>query len=661
MAVTPTKQRVPIDMALLEIINHRIENRADDPEILVEGHVWLNTTDHKTKRVENGEIVPFFSKADAEKIAGFEVSIGEAQAAAEAAQEQIDAITSDDILSKYEKSVIKAQYDLLVAEQSGLDTIASSYSITTEKTNYDNSITALTSYITGLAPAYDDYTQDTVIDGDVFRGLFADVYLTRQILANAMSEITYNILNSAISISNNAKLAADNAVIDAENALALIGAVSNDGVLSTSEKPAVVQQYNIILAEFTGILNQADGLGITTERTAYANAENALEIYIEGLLPAYDDYTQSTIIVRVDFNNAFELYYTTKQTLLNAIYEATKLLADNAAIIARSKGKHFIAEPTTPYYVGDTWSNTIDLYRCIIQRLVGAFSASDWEVATHYDRTKVTMDNGMITAGRLEVGGGELGEGNAGINGSVSGSPTTDIRFWAGADYANRTTAPWRVQDNGEFWGTSGHIGGWNVDSDSIFSGAKKIGNGFATNAGDLTLKSDGSLHTKNFYINADGTVGVQGVAEFKADPASYIAVKIQGGHLWEDDWDNDTATLEFNTKGYHGGYTRFRSTQFGDGKGNGMFRIDGQTKIISNLYPTVIRDTGYTSETTPNAGSILELQSTRKAFRFTKMTRTQMDNMLGIENGMMVYDITNDQFAGRLNGVWWKFGMIAY
>lgn len=652
MAVHPTKQRVPIDMGLLEIINHRFEQLGTDPAAITNGRIWYNTVQHRTKRFENGIVVPFFSAADAIKLAGYQSTIDQAEVDIIATNAVIESITSNNILSKYEKPVIKSQYDLLIAEQIGIDEIATLYEITTEKTTYDDSLTALTSYLVSLDPLYTDYTQDTIIDGALFRQLFADIYAARQLLANAMSDYAHTTLDTAMAIANEAKTTADNAAADAAEALASIGIVISDSILARIEKPGIVQQYTVLVAEKTGIDAQATAFGITTEKTAYDNAVTALTAYITGLNPAYNDYSQDTVIVRGDFNDAFELVFSTKQILFNAIYSAAKLLADNAAIIARSKGKHFISEPTTPYYVGDIYTNEIDLYRCIVERLTGAYNAADWEPATHYDRTQTTIDGGIVTTGRIGVGNAETE--NAGMNGSVSGTPTTDIRFWAGANYANRSTAPWRVQDNGEFWGTSGHIGGWNIDTDSMFSGTKLAGDGFTANAGDMTIKSNGSFHSKNFFINADGNVGLAGVMSFKTTPDSYIATKIQGGDIWEDDWDNDNATIGINFKGYNGGYTRFRNFSIGDGKGVGMFHVNGQNKLISNLYPVVIKDSGYwTGSTNPDA--ILDLQSYNKAFILPRMTSTQRNAMTAIA-GMMVYDTTVGKFAGHLGTGGWGY-----
>jgi hypothetical protein len=51
---------------------------------------------------------------------------------------------------------------------------------------------------------------------------------------------------------------------------------------------------------------------------------------------------------------------------------------------------------------------------------------------------------------------------------------------------------------------TSGSIGGWTIDSDSIYTGTKQTGNGFT--ASGITIHSNSSIHAMNFYLNTDGT-----------------------------------------------------------------------------------------------------------------------------------------------------------
>ena len=52
-------------------------------------------------------------------------------------------------------------------------------------------------------------------------------------------------------------------------------------------------------------------------------------------------------------------------------------------------------------------------------------------------------------------------------------------------------------------------VGGWTIDSSSIYSGSKDL-SGFTSN-GAITLSSTGEIHTPTFYVESDGTSGFKG------------------------------------------------------------------------------------------------------------------------------------------------------
>ena len=54
-----------------------------------------------------------------------------------------------------------------------------------------------------------------------------------------------------------------------------------------------------------------------------------------------------------------------------------------------------------------------------------------------------------------------------------------------------------------------GQLGGWTIDSDSLYHGTKVTGDNYALANGDITIRSDGSIHTKNFYVNSNGTTSL--------------------------------------------------------------------------------------------------------------------------------------------------------
>jgi hypothetical protein len=116
-------------------------------------------------------------------------------------------------------------------------------------------------------------------------------------------------------------ISAAQALTQATQALAELDNIASDNVLSAGEKPDVVQKYNAILGEQSGIEAQATSYAITTEKTAYTTAVSALTTYLSGLSPAYNNYAADTAVVRVTFNSKFTDVYNARQTLLNKIAE----------------------------------------------------------------------------------------------------------------------------------------------------------------------------------------------------------------------------------------------------------------------------------------------------------------------------------------------------
>ncbi|MCX7844353.1 MAG: hypothetical protein N2507_03235, partial [Candidatus Bipolaricaulota bacterium] len=72
------------------------------------------------------------------------------------------------------------------------------------------------------------------------------------------------------------------------------------------------------------------------------------------------------------------------------------------------------------------------------------------------DNTATVIGAGLITTGRIELGSGT--NIKAGIDGA--GTSDSDIRFWAGASYSNRASAPFRVTQGGALIATSATITG---------------------------------------------------------------------------------------------------------------------------------------------------------------------------------------------------------
>lgn len=158
-------------------------------------------------------------------------------------------------------------------------------------------------------------------------------------------------------------------------------------------------------------------------------------------------------------------------------YEA----ANNAQDTADGKRRVFVSTPYPPYDIGDLWVNGKDLRRCQTKKVQGqSYNINDWVVAVDYDNTKTVIDGGIVTSGTIQVAGDNKSI-LAGITGQ--GTAANSIRFWAGASFENRTTAPFRVMQDGSVVMTkanvegiinaiSGYIGGFRIQQGQIGYGS---------------------------------------------------------------------------------------------------------------------------------------------------------------------------------------------
>lgn len=154
--------------------------------------------------------------------------------------------------------------------------------------------------------------------------------------------------------------------------------------------------------------------------------------------------------------------------------------ASKAQDTADGKRRVFVAQPYPPYDVGDLWVDGQVLRRCITARSSGSWNANDWVVAVYYDNTQTTIDGGIVTSGTIQVAGDNKSI-LAGITGN--GTASDSIRFWAGASFENRKTAPFRVMQDGSVVmskaqvegvinAISGSIGGFSIKQGQIGYGS---------------------------------------------------------------------------------------------------------------------------------------------------------------------------------------------
>ena len=130
--------------------------------------------------------------------------------APEDTQSQIDTINSqvsdmsnDNKLYSSEKQILKKDLDSFTQEKSALDNQANTYSITTEKTNYDTSYTTLYNY---LNPLLADLSSTSDVDGSKLRGYFSDYFSKRTVLQNKITDKAKDLAVSAAATDTSNKI-----------------------------------------------------------------------------------------------------------------------------------------------------------------------------------------------------------------------------------------------------------------------------------------------------------------------------------------------------------------------------------------------------------------------------------------------------------------------
>ncbi len=296
------------------------------------------TTAEGSLTVANDEIALRVSKTEYNtKVGELNTAITTAQNSATTANTLLGDIASDSKLTPVEKNMVKKEWDIIVSEKTTIDAEATTYGVTTEKTNYGTAYTALSTYIT---PLLSSLTDTSTIVGTDFRAKFKDYYDKKVLLLKKTSELAKSLAdgaqttaNTAVTNASNAQTTANNAVTSATTANNLIGDIANDNKLTAVEKKATKKEWDVIVGEKTNIESQATTYAITTEKTTYTNAYNALNTYVTPLLT---DLNATSTIVGTDFRAKFKTYYDAKTALLKKVAENAKTLADNAQTSANT-------------------------------------------------------------------------------------------------------------------------------------------------------------------------------------------------------------------------------------------------------------------------------------------------------------------------------------
>jgi hypothetical protein len=248
--------------------------------------------------------------------------------------------------------------------------------------------------------------------------------------------------------------------------LAIITEMSADNILSPGEKRILNIEILKIISEKDSIVSQAILYGLIALKDLYLSAYNALILYINPILA---NPTESTAIVAATFNAKFTNFYVARANLAKAT--GTTIHTNVQQAVATAAGAAAIT---------NFWKITLD------------------------------DQSGIIAAGTMLVGTATYN--NAGMTG-VTDQGDDSVRFFAGANYANKNTAPFRVLNNGKIWSGTAQSGyDFGITSPNRF-----------TIRGALTVDSGGNVSEIDVYRGTYDPV----VTYFKGNTVTY------NGSLW--------------------------------------------------------------------------------------------------------------------------------
>lgn len=204
-----------------------------------------------------------------------------------------------------------------------------------------------------------------------------------------------------------AQAAADAAAAEAATANATLANIASDSLLTPDEKPSIILDRDVILAEQSDIDAKATAQGITTLKTTYDNAVAALTTYLATLTTPvlWSNLSGNTTIVGTTFRSKFGDVYAARQALLNSI----AVTIANAAV-----GTDQIAVGATKQVFTTTGSSAVsvtanafspdDYVRNTQVTTVTFTAAANGEAVVYIDaRGTYTNGSGVTATGRWSI------------------------------------------------------------------------------------------------------------------------------------------------------------------------------------------------------------------------------------------------------------------
>ncbi len=228
---------------------------------------------------------------------------------ATASKNAIADMSNDNKATPIEKQQLKKEWATITAEKPNFEALATTYGVTTEKTNYVNAYNALN---TAISPIISNSTVTSDINGATFRATFDDYY-------DKLSQLVKKINELARTIGTNA----DSKAQSAQNSIA---DMSSDSKITPVEKVQLKKEWAVMLSEKPQYEALANTFGITGEKNNYINAYNTLNTALNGSGGILTNMTTTSSVTGATFRAQFDDYYDKKAQLVRKINELSKSL-----------------------------------------------------------------------------------------------------------------------------------------------------------------------------------------------------------------------------------------------------------------------------------------------------------------------------------------------
>lgn len=251
---------------------------------------------------------------------------------------QVDAIAAlsdDGSITGLEKKTLILDVAEIDAEEAELVQRASSLSVGTSA--YTAAYSALKQFLSSLNPAWNDTSQSTKVDGPTLRSKIQAYYSQREALELAIGQNTDASIASIVS---------DN----------VIKAGSEKGELIRDVQSA--QALNDALVAVSNQVNSSFGGDPTaTQRSTCSNAMAALNSYLSGLSPAWNDVSKDTPVDGPTLRARFATFETAAAALdkANQVY-TTSSAASTLAQLSRISSDNWLSAGEKQYVIQD-WND----------------------------------------------------------------------------------------------------------------------------------------------------------------------------------------------------------------------------------------------------------------------------------------------------------------